>query len=70
MCENAVVGHSSGSDDGEPSVIIGDGVNIEAGAVVEAQMVGNGTSIEVNAKIGRGAIIGKVGFSWIMRSRG
>ncbi|KAF7194582.1 hypothetical protein HII31_04088 [Pseudocercospora fuligena] len=59
ICENAVVGRLDGSEDGGPSTIIGDGVNIEAGATVEAQMVGSGTSIEVNAKVGKGAVIGK-----------
>ena len=33
---------------------------IEVGAIVEAKSVGEGSVIEVNAKIGKGAILGKV----------
>lgn len=44
----------------EQGVVIGDFVIIEAGAVVEAQRIGDGSLIEVNAKIGKGAILGKV----------
>ncbi|CAK1364697.1 hypothetical protein CB0940_08354 [Cercospora beticola] len=45
--------------EGEGNVIVGDEVTIEAGAVVEAKSVGDGTVIEAKAKIGRGAVIGK-----------
>lgn len=55
--EAAVVGVSQGSGD----VVIGDEVNIEASSIIEAKAIGDGTSIEAKAKIGRGAIIGKVG---------
>ena len=57
VCEKAVVGIT----DGEGTVVIGDGVNIETGAQVEAAVVGDGTSIEVRAIIGKGAVLGKVG---------
>ncbi|SRR6266516_1292152 len=40
--------------------VIETGVTIEVGAVVEAARVGEWAVIEVNAKIGKGAIIGKV----------
>jgi dynactin-6 len=50
-----------GITDGEGTVVIGDGVNIETGAQVEAAVVGDGTSIEVRAIIGKGAVLGKVG---------
>lgn len=40
-------------------VVLEDGVIIEVGAVVEGRSVGTGTLIEVNAKVGRGAVIGK-----------
>ncbi|KAM3416709.1 hypothetical protein BST61_g8300 [Cercospora zeina] len=45
--------------EGEGNVIVGDGVTIEAGAMVEAKSVGDGTVIEAKAKIGKGAVIGK-----------
>ena len=41
-------------------VQIGNGVTIETGAVVEAENVGDGCVIEVNARIGKHAILGKV----------
>ena len=49
-----------GVAEGEGNVIIGDGVVIEAGAVVEAKSIGDGTVIEAKARIGKGAVIGKV----------
>ena len=58
ISENAVVG-VAGDEEGD--VIIGDEVNIEAGAIVQAKSVGDGTMIEVGAKIGKGAVVGKVG---------
>jgi len=41
-------------------VQIGNGVMIETGAVVEAKSIGDGCVIEVNARIGKGAVLGKV----------
>lgn len=49
-----------GVSDGDGDVVIGDGVNIEPGAVVEAKSIGDWTVIEAKAKIGKGAVIGKV----------
>lgn len=46
--------------DGDEGVEIQDGVVIEVGAVVEAKIVGERCVIEVNAKIGKGAVLGKV----------
>ncbi|KAI9839432.1 MAG: hypothetical protein M1837_002081 [Sclerophora amabilis] len=40
-------------------ITVGNGVSIEAGAAVEANSIGDGCIVEVNAKIGRGAIMGK-----------
>lgn len=40
--------------------MIENGVVLEVGAVIEAKRVGEGCLIEVNAKIGRGAVLGKV----------
>jgi len=40
-------------------VIIEDGVTLEVGAVVEAKRVGQGSVIEINAKVGKGATVGK-----------
>jgi dynactin-6 len=47
------------ANEGE-GVVIENGVVVEVGAVVEAKTVGEGSVIEVNAKIGKGAILGKV----------
>lgn len=38
---------------------IGNGVIIEVGATVEARRIGEGCVIEVNAKVGKGAVLGK-----------
>jgi dynactin 6 len=54
--ETGVVGVADGPDQ---DVIIGNEVNIETGAVVEAKSVGDGTTIEVNAVVGKGAVIGR-----------
>ena len=40
--------------------MIDNGVVVEVGAVVEAKRIGEGCVIEVNAKIGKGAVVGKV----------
>lgn len=56
VCEKAVIGITGG----EGTVVIGDGVNIETGAQVEAAVVGDGTTIEVRAIVGNGAVLGKV----------
>jgi NDP-sugar pyrophosphorylase family protein len=56
ICEATIIGVV----EGEGNVIVGDGVTIEAGAVVEAKCVGDGTVIEAKVKIGKGAVIGKV----------
>jgi dynactin-6 len=45
-------------------VILEDYVVLEVGAVVEAKRVGEGSIIEINAKVGRGAVIGKVCLFW------
>jgi dynactin-6 len=44
--------------------VLGNGVVVEPGAVVEAKEVGEGCVIEANAKIGKGAILGKVGIQF------
>ena len=41
-------------------VVIEKGVLIEVGAVVEAKHIGEGSVIEINAKVGKGAVVGKV----------
>jgi dynactin-6 len=41
-------------------VIMENYVVVEVGAMVEASRIGEGTIIEVNAKVGRGAVLGKV----------
>ena len=51
---------SEAAADERQGVVIESGVVVEVGAVVEARRVGEGTIIEVQAKIGKGAVLGKV----------
>jgi dynactin-6 len=61
ICERSQVGlQSEPAEDQVRGVVIENGVIIEVGAIVEASMVGEGSVIEVNAKVGKGAILGKV----------
>lgn len=46
--------------EGEGAVRLGRGVVVEAGAIVEARSVGDGTVVEVGARVGRGCVVGKV----------
>ena len=57
IAEKAIVGPLEG--DGEMDVVLGEGVSIETGALVEAKKIGDHTTIEVNSKIGAGALIGR-----------
>ncbi|KAK3634440.1 hypothetical protein LTR56_015319 [Elasticomyces elasticus] len=54
LYERALVGTVDGGD-----VTIGEYVNIETGAVVEAKSVGDGTTVEVNAVVGKSAVLGR-----------
>lgn len=70
--EGAVIGAPSGDKSSVPSdstkketdagqgVDLGRYVVVECGAVVEAASIGEGTLIEADAKIGKGAVVGKV----------
>jgi dynactin 6 len=61
ICERSSIGFQSEAAPNErQGVVIQNGVVIEVGAVVEAKTVGDGTVIEVQAKIGKGAVLGKV----------
>jgi dynactin-6 len=61
ICERSSIGFQSEAAANErQGILIENGVVIEVGAVVEARMVGEGTIIEVQAKIGKGAVLGKV----------
>ena len=61
LSERSQIGlQSDPSDDEEYGVTIENGVVVEVGAVVEARRVGEGSVIEISAKIGKGAVIGKV----------
>jgi dynactin 6 len=60
LSERSAVGLQSPSNDQPDGVVIEDCVVVEVGAIVEAKRVGEGTIIEINAKVGKGAIIGKV----------
>lgn len=62
ISERCQIGFQSGDDESEESegVKIDNGVVVEVGAAIEASRVGEGCLIEVNARIGRGAVLGKV----------
>jgi dynactin 6 len=60
LSERSAVGLQSPSDDQPEGVVIEDCVVIEVGAIVEAKHVGEGSIIEINARVGKGAVIGKV----------
>lgn len=60
LSERSAVGLQSPSEDQSEGVNIGDCVVIEVGAIVEARQVGEGSIIEINARVGKGAVIGKV----------
>ena len=61
ICERSSIGlQSAPSEDEKEGVVIENGVIVEVGATVEAKRIGEGSVIEVNARIGKGAIIGKV----------
>ncbi|KAG9248903.1 trimeric LpxA-like protein [Calycina marina] len=64
LSERSITGYQSAIPDAEKErggggVVIGNGVVIEVGAVVEAKEVGDGCVIEVNARIGKGAVLGE-----------
>jgi len=72
--EKAVVGSGSAAEDDSKrtekvkKIVLGPNVVVEAGAVVEAESVGEGTIIEAFSKIGDGASVGKVRTSPINRN--
>lgn len=57
IAEKTVVG--PGERGGEAGCMLGDGVSIETGAVVEARRIGDHSTVEVNATLGVGCMIGK-----------
>src|SRR5271163_2909031 len=66
ISERSLIGlQSSPSDNEREGVVIENGVVVEVGAIVEARRVGEGSLIEINAKIGKGAVLGKV---WLSNS--
>jgi dynactin-6 len=54
-----MIGLQGRGADGE-GVVIENGVVIEVGATVEAKVIGEGCAIEVNARVGRGSVLGRV----------
>lgn len=61
ISERCQIGVQIEPEEGEADpVVIENGVVVDVGAIVEAKRVGEGCIIEVNAKIGRGAVLGKV----------
>ena len=63
VCERAVVGivERIGGAGGAGGVKVGRGVVVESEARVEAREVGEGSVVGVRARVGRGAVVGKVG---------
>lgn len=59
IAETAIVGLAEGGGSGG-EVVLERGVNVESGAEVQASLVGEGTEIGIQVKIGQGAVIGKV----------
>ena len=57
IAEKAIVGATEG--EGEMDVVLGEGVSIETGAVVEAKKIGDYTTVEVNSRVDAGAIVGR-----------
>jgi dynactin-6 len=61
ISERSSVGlQSATSEDQSEGVVIENGVIIEAGASVEARTIREGSVVEINARVGKGAVIGKV----------
>ena len=57
VAEKVVIGFATGQ--GEGDILIGDYVSIEAGARIEASSIGDGSTVEVNCVVGKGAVMGK-----------
>jgi tetrahydrodipicolinate N-succinyltransferase len=55
-----MIGYQSAPVSARDGLLIDDSVVIEAGAIVEARSVGEGCVIDVNARVGKGAVLGKV----------
>jgi dynactin-6 len=61
ISERSSVGlQSATSEDQSEGVVIENGVIVEAGASVEARTIREGSVVEINARVGKGAVIGKV----------
>jgi dynactin-6 len=61
ISERSSIGvQSEPAEDERDGVVIDNGVVVEVGAVVEGKRIGEGCVIEVNAKIGKGVVLGKV----------
>lgn len=60
VSERSTVGLQSTSSTQAEGVVIEDYVVVEVGATIEAKHVGEGSVIEINAQVGKGAVIGKV----------
>ena len=57
IAEKAIVGPPE--NETETDVVLGEGVSIESGVVIEAKKIGDYSTIEVNAEIRAGALVGK-----------
>ena len=65
ICERASIGlvdaEQSGKARATGEVVLGKNITVEIAAVVEARSIGDHTTIEAGAKVGKAAVIGKVG---------
>ncbi|RDL39654.1 uncharacterized protein BP5553_03994 [Venustampulla echinocandica] len=61
LSERSMIGLQSEATGNEnEGVLIENGVVVEVGATVEALSIGEGCLIEINARIGKGAVLGKL----------
>lgn len=60
ISERSIIGLQVANANEREGVVIDNGVVVEVGALIEAKHVGEGCHIEVNARIGKRSVLGKV----------
>ncbi|KAK5174174.1 uncharacterized protein LTR77_001254 [Saxophila tyrrhenica] len=58
VSEKAIVGLSEESGE-DTTLVVGEGVSIESGAIVEARKIGDHATLGINCRVGEGAVLGK-----------
>jgi dynactin-6 len=58
VSEKAIIGFGEAGSE-EADLVIGEGVSIESGAVVEARKVGDHCTLGINCKVEKGAVLGR-----------